>query len=119
MSKRSSDEAGLNEPQKDENNEEMNAEEDHNEQDNDNGSDVDGDENDENNDGNSDDSSDSPPDFEYMRGFALSWLEDKRIDGLTPQAIFESLGMKVVCMHVFSPKYVLKIIYPSVWMKLK
>lgn len=44
------------------------------------------------------DSSDSGPDGEGLRAFALSWLEDKRADGVPPQNIFESLGMKVVCL---------------------
>lgn len=99
MAKRNAEDAGLNEPQNEENNEENDDQEDH---DNESNVEEEEDENEENDDDGSDDSSDSTPDAEYMRGFALSWLEDKRIDGLTPQAIFESLGMKVVCLHVCS-----------------
>ena len=89
MAKRNAEDAGFNNPQNEENSEE------HEESEGD--VDMDKDENEESNYDYSSDDSDVPLDAEYMRGFALSWLEDKRVDGLTPQAIFDSLGMKVVC----------------------
>lgn len=103
MAKRSAEDAGLNEPQNEENNEEIEEQDDLEDE----GAGSVGDEGEEgeedfDNEGddssgsNSDASSDTPTP-EYMRGFALSWLEDQRIDGLSPNAIFESLGMKVVC----------------------
>lgn len=45
----------------------------------------------------SDASIDSVPDEEGLRAFALSWLEDKRIDGVQPPAVLDSLGLKIVC----------------------
>jgi NAD-dependent deacetylase sirtuin 1 len=105
MAKRSAEDAGMNEPQKEEDNEEQ---EDEN-VDSDVNVDEEDNEDEENNDDVSDASSDSAPDIEYIRGFALSWLEDKRVDGVPPKDIFQSLGMKVVCITVFSLWYVHKI----------
>lgn len=95
MAKRSAEDAGLNEPRNEENNEEHEEHEDELEQGIDNASNEGGSENGEHDDDDSDGSSDSTPDTEYLRGFALSWLEDKRLDGIAPQKIFESLGMKL------------------------
>lgn len=92
MAKRNAEDAGLNEPQNEEDNEERQEEHDE-----DNASNADGKESEENDEDDSEgDSSDSGPDDEHMRSFAMAWLEDKRFDGLTPQSVFESLGMKVV-----------------------
>lgn len=104
MAKRSADDAGLNEPQNEENNEEI---EEHDEEYEDEGAgglegeeEGEGDMEDDGSSGNNSDASSDTPDSEYIRGFALSWLEDKRIDGVSPQRIFESLGMKVVCLSL-------------------
>lgn len=101
MSKRTAEDAGLdaqkeNEETHEENNEEaeeeveveVEEEEEENRDDNETEEESTG------SDGDSDAS--GPDDVEGLRAFALSWLEDKRIDGVPPQNIFESLGMKVV-----------------------
>jgi hypothetical protein len=100
MSKRTADDAELDAQKdlEDETQNEENNEEDEEEVE-EGGEDEDDNENEEESSGESEDGSSdsSAPDVEGMRAFALSWLEDKRIDGVPPQNIFESLGMKVVC----------------------